>query len=103
MRWVSAAAKRNLRTKRILLKRAGFADRCLRLGSNGSGFERLCLRLRLGGQLLPIAAFLDAGMNGADLGFLFDDKRSATLRAGLVYRHIRCCEIAIRIARATVE
>src|SRR6266481_3505467 len=66
-------------------------------------FFRLRLRLSFGNQLLPIAAFLEAGVDGADLGPLLDDERRAALRARLGDGHVRGSEIAIRITGTTVE
>src|SRR5271170_3009268 len=59
--------------------------------------------LFLWGKLLPVATFLDAGVDSADLRFLFHDERSPALRAWLSDRHIRRGETAIGIARAAVE
>lgn len=40
-------------------------------------------------QLFPIAPFLNAGVDRADLGLLFHDEWGAALRAWLGKRHIR--------------
>src|SRR6267143_2965058 len=74
------------------------------LGSHGHGnFLGRRLRRCFGDQFFPVATFLEAGVNGADLGTLLDDERRAALRAGLRDGHVRGGEIAIRVARAAVE
>src|SRR5271155_1858331 len=68
----------------------------LRLGASGNG---LFLRRRRGGglgsQFLPVAAFFEAGVNGADLRFFLHDERRAALRARLRNRHEWRRKIAI--------
>src|SRR5580704_724676 len=80
------------------------ARRELRLGADWSGFFRLNLRRRgFGSELLPVAAFFQAGVDCADLCFLLDDERRAALGARFGEGHVRRREIAIGIARAAVE
>src|SRR5229473_1978142 len=66
-------------------------------------FFRLSLRRSFGSQLLPIAPFLQARAHHANLRFLFNDKRCAALRARLSDGHVWRREVAIRIARASIE
>src|SRR5271165_1180859 len=67
----------------------------------GAGWDRFFLgcgrRRRLGRQFFPIAAFFEAGVHRANLGFLLDNKWCSAFRARLGYGHERCGEIAIRI------
>src|SRR5437667_6293448 len=64
--------------------------------ADGSGLHRyghgsffwLRLWLGFGNQLLPIAAFFEASMDGADLGALLDDERRFALRAWLGDGHM---------------
>src|SRR5262245_31704728 len=59
--------------------------------------------LRLVHQLFPVAAFLDAGADLADLRILLDDELRAALGARLGDRHVGRGEVAIGIPRAAVE
>src|ERR1700674_2279318 len=82
---------------------------CLNPGGSGLGchghWDFLGRRLRrcFGDQLFPVATFLEAGVNGADLGALLDDERRPALWTRLRNGHVRRRKIAIRIARAAVE
>src|SRR5467141_1416611 len=74
------------------------------LGCHGHrSFLRLCLRLDFGDKLLPITAFFEARVDGADLGALLDDERRAALGTRFGDGHVRRCEIAIRVAGAADE
>src|SRR5258708_8004363 len=74
------------------------------LGCHGyRNFFGLCLLLRFGYQLFPVATLLQTSVNGADLSALFDYERRGTLRAGFRYGHVRSREITIRVARAAIE
>ena len=77
----------------------------LRLSADWGGFFGLNLGCDcgFGSEYFPVAAFLQAGVDNADLGFLFDDERRAALGARLGHGHERRREIAIGIARAAVK
>src|SRR5258708_2409131 len=74
------------------------------LGCHGHrSFLRLCLRLDFGDKLLPITAFFEARVDGADLGALLNDERRSALGTRFGDGHVRRCEIAIRVTGAAVE
>src|SRR5580700_3740818 len=92
------------KTEKKSMRSRARGPRELRLCANRSGFFRLNLRRRgFGSKLLPVAAFFQAGTDGANLGSLFNDKWRATLGARLGQGHVWRREIAIGIARAAVE
>src|SRR5690242_10762732 len=75
-------------------------------GTDDSGFHAGGLGFRLrsfGGELLPVAAFFQAGAHSADLGFFLDDEWRAAFGTGLGDRHVRRGEIAVGIARTAVK
>src|SRR3981081_3807110 len=72
-------------------------------GHRHGSFFGVCLLLRFGYQLFPVATFFETSVNRADLGALLDGERRAALRAGLGDGHVWRRKIAIRVARATVE
>src|SRR5438477_709502 len=79
----------------------------LRFGANWRcrffGLSLRCCGHRFWSELLPIAAFLDAGMQRADFASLFDDERRTALWTRLGDGRVRRGEIAVRIARAAIE